>query len=428
MHRYLLVTWDGGGVIPPELGIARRLIAHGHEVRVLGDPTMEPEVVAVGCSFTPWTSAPHLTTRHPDGAIIRDWETKNLMKLLNRYMGEFLAEPTPRWLADVEAELDARPVDAMLVDFAIPAANIAAQARRIPLTVLMPNCWIIPTKGIPPVGPGFQPSSNPFATARDAVMRSMMTRLFNKALPDLNAARTLRGLPPVASTYEQMLAGTTLVLTSPVFDFTSPHQPASVRYAGPILDDPDWAHHWESPWPADDDRPLVLVGMSSTFQNQTAALNEIADALATLPVRALITLGPVIDPADVPARSGIGDVVVIPSAPHTAVLQHAQALITHCGHGTAMKGLAAGVPIVGLPMGRDQNDTAARIVHHGAGIRLKPTAGSAAIAKAVQRVLADATYRNNAQRLADAIASGEGCVDPVAEIEATVIARGLARE
>ena len=51
--RFLFVTWDGGGNIPPELAIARRLVARGHSVRFLCDPTLEADVRAAGCDMTP---------------------------------------------------------------------------------------------------------------------------------------------------------------------------------------------------------------------------------------------------------------------------------------------------------------------------------------------------------------------------------------
>jgi len=38
--------WDGGGTVPPELGVARRLVARGHSVRVLADPVIEDEARA----------------------------------------------------------------------------------------------------------------------------------------------------------------------------------------------------------------------------------------------------------------------------------------------------------------------------------------------------------------------------------------------
>ena len=82
-----------------------------------------------------------------------------------------------------------------------------------------------------------------------------------------------------------------------------------------------------------------------------------------------------------------------------------------------MKGLAAGVPLVCMPMGRDQNDTAARVVHRGAGVRISPTAKAATIRTAVREVLATPSYREGASRIAGALARREGCVDLVETLE-----------
>ena len=84
-----------------------------------------------------------------------------------------------------------------------------------------------------------------------------------------------------------------------------------------------------------------------------------------------------------------------------------------------MKCLAAGVPMVCIPMGRDQNDTAARVVYHGAGVRLSPSASAAKIRKAVQLVLGDDRFRSNASRMSSAIAN-DSTADLVTELEALV--------
>jgi UDP:flavonoid glycosyltransferase YjiC (YdhE family) len=86
-------------------------------------------------------------------------------------------------------------------------------------------------------------------------------------------------------------------------------------------------------------------------------------------VRALVTLGEMLPDGEVQPTASV---VVVRSAPHREILRQASLLITHCGHGRTMKALTAGVPIVCIPMGRDQNDTAARVVHVGAGVRLRP--------------------------------------------------------
>ena len=126
-------------------------------------------------------------------------------------------------------------------------------------------------------------------------------------------------------------------------------------------------------------------------------LQRAATALGELPVRGLVTTGPAIpvDSIDAPAN-----VTVVERAPHSEVLRHASAVVTHAGHGTVIKSLAAGVPVVALPLGRDQLDNAARVVHHGAGLRLKPKASRDAIAAAVRRVLDEPSFRGRRRRLA----------------------------
>jgi UDP:flavonoid glycosyltransferase YjiC (YdhE family) len=92
-------------------------------------------------------------------------------------------------------------------------------------------------------------------------------------------------------------------------------------------------------------------------------------------------------------------------------------VVTHGGHGTVMKALAAGVPLVVLPMGRDQLEVAARVVAAGAGVRLKPSAAPAKVAAAVRTLLDDEKYRKSAQRLAAAIAEETAVDRALAELE-----------
>jgi MGT family glycosyltransferase len=415
MGRFLLVMWEGGGTVPPSMTIARKLIARGHTVRVLGDPTIEAEARAVGCEFAPWTTAPHVTERTVEGALIRDWEYKSPLMMIRRYMATFLAAPAPQWAGDTDAQLEAFAPDVVLCDMFLPATMIPVEARGIPIAGLMANCYVLPTPGIPPMGPGFAPARGLPGRVRDSVLRAVMTRMFSSADGPINEVRASYGLGPVESTFDQMRRGRSFILTTPAFDFTSPAIPASVQYAGPQLDDPVWAEPWVSPWTDDDTRPLVLVGFSSTFQDQVATLNRTVEALAELRVRAVVTLGEMIHTDAVKGRD---NVIVVQSAPHNVLLEQAAVLITHCGHGTLMKGLAAGVPLVCMPMGRDQNDAAARVVYRGAGVRIKPAASPEDIRAAVKKVLGDPQYKAAAGRLQGAIADGIGCVDIIAELEA----------
>jgi UDP:flavonoid glycosyltransferase YjiC (YdhE family) len=413
--HYLFTMWEGGGNVAPLLGVARRLVMRTHTVTVLGDPTIQPEAERAGCRFLPWRRAPHRKTLLPEDDLLRDWETKSPFEMLRNYRDKFITDPAPRYAADTLDAIDRVHPDVLATEYTIFGASMAAEKRGVRTVGLVPNIWPMPVPGAPPFGPGFLPARSFLGAARDAFFRRLVVSIFDQALPSLNDTRGGLGLPPVTSFFEQALrADAVLVLSSATFDFSSRFVPPNVRYVGPVLDDPGWAEPWTPPWPAENGDPLVLVGFSTTFQEQGVVLRNVVKALSGLPVRALVTLGSMLPDGEVRTS---GSVVVVRSAPHTDVLKHASVVVTHCGHGTTMKALAAGVPIVGMPMGRDQDDTAARVVHAGAGVRLKPKAGPPAIAQAVRRVLDDGSFRASAHRLAGAIASELARVDVARELE-----------
>ncbi len=414
-RRFLVAMWEGGGNVPPELGVARRLVDRGHVVHVLGDPTIERGAEAAGCTFSPWTRAPHHTTLDPAEDPIKDWESTNPLVLLQRVRDRFIAGPAGRFAADTAEAIAAVQPDALLADAFLFGSVIAAQAASLPVVLLVSNIWIMPARGTPPIGPGFAPARSVLGRGRDAAMLAVVNRLFAKGLPSINGVRAEYGLNPLTSFYDQGLSvDRIVVLTSPEFDYASATVPSNVSYVGPILDDPEWTEPWEPPWADDDQRPLVLVGFSTTYQDQGPILRRVVEALSTLPVRAVVTLGQMLDPAEVGSSA---NVAVAASVPHRSVLPHASLVISHCGHGTTIKALAAGVPLVCIPMGRDQNDTAARVVEAGAGIRLRTNASAARIGTAVSQVLGDDRFRDNATRLATAIREGRRTKDLVSVIE-----------
>jgi MGT family glycosyltransferase len=413
----LVATVQGGGTVPPAMGLARRLVEHGHHVHVLSEPTVEDEARAAGCSFSLWATAPSADAVSRDRAVGRDWElhTPPQVRRFVRDMGEFIFGAAGRFAADLLTTLEHVPADVVLVDVGILGALAAAEKAGLPTAALMPNTYMRPTPGRPVMGSGWSPPQGPLGRLRDRAVPHVVERLIDLGLPRLNAARRELGLAPLGHVFDALdRCARVLVMTSPSFDPPPPRLPDNVRYVGPVLDDPAWATRSPAPLPDDDD-PLVLVAMSSTYQAQQDVLNRIVDALAILPVRGLVTLGPGLRPGEVhPA----GNVVVVPSAPHADLLPRAAAVITHAGHGTVIKALAAGVPMVCLPHGRDQGDNAVRVVATGAGLRLSRRSSTTTIRDGVQRVLGEPAFGDSARRMADRIAGELLGTSPVAEVEA----------
>ena len=298
--RFLLATIDGGGTIPPEVGLARRLVERGHQVLVLADPTVEKEALAAGCTFTPWRTAPHFRTIEEQTALMWEVERRSGPRQFVLARDQIICGPAGRFADDVVTTVREHGVDVVLAEAAVAGILVGAEATGLPTAALMANIYLRPTPGLPQVGTGWSPARGPIGRLRDALAAMALHRLWATGLPTLNAARAAHGLSPVADMYEQLdHCARVLVMTSPSFDFPVPALPPNVRYVGPQLDDPNWAgrDYWR---PVGDD-PLVLVAMSSTFQSQVDPLLRVADGLGHLPVRAVLTTGPAVAPEEVPA-------------------------------------------------------------------------------------------------------------------------------
>ena len=143
---------------------------------------------------------------------------------------------------------------------------------------------------------------------------------------------------------------------------------------------------------------LVLVSLSSTVMDQEGLLQRTTDALGQLPVHALVTTGPAVDPAVIRSPQNVS---VRRWARHADVLPYCSAVVTHGGHGTVLKALTAGVPLVIAPLGRDQPDNAARVIRAGAGLRVRRTTDITTLQRTIGQVLDDHRYRDAARHMTE---------------------------
>jgi UDP:flavonoid glycosyltransferase YjiC (YdhE family) len=148
---FLLTTWQGGGVLPPELGLARRLIQAGHRVRVLSEPTVEPDATAAGCSFTPRPTAPSMNAVNRDTAAVKDWTGNNPMTTFRRG-SDLMFGQADRFAHDVLGTLALHGADALLIDVMQFGALIAAERSGLPTIGLLPSIYVRPTRGHPMMG------------------------------------------------------------------------------------------------------------------------------------------------------------------------------------------------------------------------------------------------------------------------------------
>jgi UDP:flavonoid glycosyltransferase YjiC (YdhE family) len=353
MASILAVTWDGGGNLPPLLGIAAELQRRGHHVRVLGHARQRDSVASAGLPFAAYRHAkPWSPTVAATGP-----------RFLLRFLFGAFTDPGPG--KDVREELLREPADLALVDSMSLAALRAAQGAGIPTAVLMHTLHRYHTHGW---------SRSPIGVV--AAVRGMRpTRLWNDA--DRVLVATDRDLDPAG---RQPL-------------------PSNVRYTG-VVQDPIRVEGTPR-------ERLVLVSLSTIFfEGQQATLQAIVDALGPLPVHALVTTGAVA-PEELSAPPNV-DLHRFLS--HDEIMPSASLVVGHGGHSTTMRALAHGLPLLILPMHRvlDQPMIGKAVADAGAGRVLPKTASVAEIRAAIRSLLEEPSYRAAAEAVGARIRASSG--------------------
>jgi UDP:flavonoid glycosyltransferase YjiC (YdhE family) len=373
--RFLFVTWDGGGNTAPTYPLVRRLAARGHAVTVLGQAAQGPAARELGAQFVPLP--------------VPDWTPGKAAEDEMDLLGSLVFGP-----AAGEAVLDhleRHATDVVVVDCMLSSSLAAAERSAISSAAIVHILYQ------PFVGDGF------------------MGRMWGPMLPMINQTRKHLGLPPAESSAGLLDPMNVVLVTCPQeFDVPMPVLPKNVRYVGVVFENaPRLSSDMESR--KEDKQPRVLVAFSTTLQHQENTLRRVSAALSTLPVEATITVGQAVDPDIIdPAPN----VAIQRYVPHASLLPDCALVVTHAGMGTVMASLAHGVPLLCMPMGREQHDNAARVAACGAGTVLAADAGVEEIRNAIQQMIATTDYQVGAKRMAATIARQNGRDTAVNELDA----------
>ena len=224
---------------------------------------------------------------------------------------------------------------------------------------------------------------------------------------------------PLIKRYAELLESADLVLhaTDQVFDYSFDRLPSRHHYVRPLG---IWEPPRERPAYLDEPGdPWVLVSISSLRQDDIALADAALRALADQPVRVLVTLGPEHDPSELSGHAP--NARVEKTVSHSAVLERAVLLVSHAGHGTVMKALWQGKPMVLIPWGRDQPGVAARAQALGvAEVVPRAEATAATIGAAVKRSIVDKQMGQNAAKHSARLRATTPPADAATRIESLV--------
>lgn len=356
MARVLIVATGGaGGDLPPLVAAALAIRERGHETAFVGDASVQRTLSPLGVSVDVLPRELDLGPRM--GAVVQEAMQATSGDLAKA--GPMLQRGLTLWAHEV-----AGPI-VQLIDHHRPSAIVTSLFGVEAVDAACPPCpWAVVNSTFY-IGP-----NPPRAVEQDFGPRAI----------------------PLIKRYAEVLESADLVLhaTDRVFDYAFEGLPSRHHYVGPL-------GIWEPPVapPAYLDEPgdpWVLVSMSSQRQDDLPLAEAAVAALARRPVRVVLTVGSEHDPSELSNRPSNAHIEQTVS--HSAVLQRGVLLISHAGHGSVMKALWYGRPMVLIPWGRDQPGVAARAAALGAAeVVPRDDASAEGIGSAINRVLGDEEMR-----------------------------------
>lgn len=380
MSKIVFFCIPAHGHTNPTLGVVRELVRRGHQVKYYSYEPFRSVIEAAGADFVPCDAYDaQLGLTPKDGERIG----KDLA-----FSTHVLVETTLALNDMVCRDMEAWQPDCIVAD------SMAAWGKAVALKL-----------GIP-----FVSSTTTFAFNQESakIMKQSFRELlaFFAAMPKIN--RDVRRLQatgyPVKSVLDLIQNDQnthTIVYTSPEFQPCAESFSDKYAFVGPSVR------------PAREQvtkthEKLVYVSMGTVVNDRLALYRNCIAALAGENVQVILSVG---DQVDIAALGPLPEnVSVYPQVDQIAVLEQADAFLSHCGMNSASESLYFGVPLLCCPQTREQGGVAARVTALGAGIMLENPSVSC-IKAAVKRLLSDTKIKERAEEIAR---SFHRCTGPVA--------------
>jgi UDP:flavonoid glycosyltransferase YjiC (YdhE family) len=336
--RLMVAAFGDAGHAFPAIALGRALAERGHEVVVETWERWREAVEDLGIEFA---AAEEYTVFPPPAFGSDDASAADAARALAPLLGEW------------------RP-HAVVSDILTLAPTLAAEVAGVRHATLIPHLYPVTDPGMPFFASGARLPRTPLGRAIWRATTPLLDIGLRQGREELNQQRAKLGLAPSQRFHSGISEGLALVATFPQLEYPR-RWPSGVQVTGPM--------EFEIPHPDVElpagDAPLVLVAPSTAKDPECRLVRTALAALASEPVRVLATTNQARprQPIDVPANA-----VLVDWVSYTKALAQARLVICHGGHGTAVRALGAGVPVLCSPAEGDMVENAIRIAWAGAGL------------------------------------------------------------
>lgn len=315
----------------PSLEVIRALVARGHRVTYANDPAVAEVIRETGAELVPYTSTLPVADH--------DWPDDPIAAM------RIFLEDNIRLLPQLEAAYGEEPADLYLYDIGAYAARALAERQRRPIVQLSPSMvgW-------------------------DGYDEEVAAPLWELPGADDYRARFAGWLAGNGATTTDMdefsgRPARCLALIPRAMQPNADRVDDGVSFVGPCKKP---SGTWERPAGAE---KVLLISLGSAYTRQPEFYRRCLAAFGGLPGwHVVLQIGKHVDPAELGPIPG--NVEVHSWVPQQAILERADAFVTHAGMGGCGEGLLAGVPMIAVPQAADQFMNADRLVELGVARRI----------------------------------------------------------
>ncbi len=418
MTHFGILCPISAGHLNPMTTLGHELKRRGHRVTLFGFLDAQPKTLAAGLDF--WAIS---KSEYPAGATVQAFAQLGKLKGLAafRYTVSLLKNQTAIVLRDTPEAIKQAGVEALLVDQVTSAGGSVAEYLGIPFISVCSALVLNQEDDVPPFVTPWSYNQAWWARLRNRAGYSLINRIAQPIREVIFEYRQRWKLPPYSRSNDFFSQLATLSQQPAEFEFPRQNLPQSFHFTGPYHDSASREPVF-FPFEKLTGRSLIYASMGTLQNRQEEIFQCIASACAGLDAQLVISLGGGSSPESLPKLQG--SPLVVEYAPQLELLKKATLTITHAGMNTTLESLSNGVPMVAIPITNDQPGVAARLAWTGAGEVVQLSRLSVPrLRAAIQRVLTQDSYKNNAIRLQEAIRRAGG-VNRAADIVEQAISTG----
>ncbi|MBW4499707.1 MAG: glycosyltransferase [Scytonema hyalinum WJT4-NPBG1] len=418
MTHFGLICPASTGHLNTMLPLGKELQQRGHRVTLIGVLDAKPKTLAAGLEFQVIGES-----EFPSGAIAQS--LTNLGKLSGvaamKYTINLLKGSAVVILRDIPKAIKEIGVEALLIDQVSPGGATVAEFLDLPFITVCSAVVLNREQSVPPHFTNWRYNPAWWAPLRNQAGYELLKAVAKPITQVIAQYRQERNLPTTSGSVDGFSQLAQISQQPAELEFPRQHLPKWFHFTGPFHS-PVGREAVAFPYEKLTGQPLIYASMGTVQNRLQYIFRDIAQACEGLDAQLVMSLGGALEPE---ALSNLpGKPLIVKYAPQLDLLQKVSLMITHAGMNTTLECLSNGVPMVAIPIANDQPGVAARIAWAGAGevVSLKKLSVPK-LREAIQRVLTQESYKQNALRLQEAIRRAGG-VSRAADIVERAVSTG----